>query len=97
MKIATAIILLACVAAPASPASAARLSLAKGIKLCEAEIARLTPPPKRFSVDIDESRSSETHLLLVFNARTGDDRMNKLFCKVDRKASTTEITAKWPL
>jgi hypothetical protein len=97
MKVATAIILLACAVAPAAPATAARLSLAKSVKLCEAELAKMTPPPKLHRFDDYESRSSETHFWLVFNIRTGDDRSNKLFCKVDRKASTTEITTKWPL
>ena len=97
MKAATTTTLFACAIALAAPASATDLSLRKGIKVCEAEIVKLTPPPMRYNVDIEESRSSKTHLWLVFNIRTGDDRPNKLFCKVDRKASTTEITTKWPL
>jgi hypothetical protein len=97
MKVATPMILFACAAALAAPASAAGLSLSKSVKLCEAEFAKLATPPKRHRFDDHESRSSETHFWLVFNIRTGDDRQNKLFCKVDRKASTTEITTKWPL
>jgi len=97
MKIAAAILLLACAAAPAAPASADELSLAKSVKLCEAEFAKLTPPPKSYRFDDDESRSSDTQFWLVFNTRIGDGRVNKLTCKVDRKAKTIEITAKWPL
>jgi hypothetical protein len=96
MKIATALSLVACATALAAPAFAATLSLQKGIKLCEDEIAKLTPPIKGH-VDMDETRTSKSQLLIVFNARTSDDRPNKLFCEVDRKTRTTEITAKWPL
>lgn len=97
MKIAAAFFLLVIAAAPAAPASASGLSLSKGIKLCEAEIAKLAPTPKNFVFDEDESRSSKTALWLVFNARFADGRPNKLFCKVDRATQATEITAKWPL
>lgn len=72
------------------------LSLARGIKLCKAEVARLTPPLKSHRVDYDETLASETHFSIAINAKLADGRVTKLTCNLDRNAGVAKLAFKHP-
>ena len=83
--------------ATSSPAFAdSGLSLSRGIKLCKAELAQLSPPLKSHRVDYEETRSSETHLAIAINARLAEGRVTKLTCKLDRQGGVAKLAFKYP-
>jgi hypothetical protein len=81
----------------ATPAFAdAGLSLARGVKLCKAELSKLDPPLKSHRVDYDETFVSETHFNIAINARLADGRITKLTCNLDRQAGIAKLAFKRP-
>jgi len=97
MKPAIAVILSGCaLAAIALPASADRASLQRSVKLCEAELDRMTPALKRHRVDYDESASGETQMRLVFKGLDADGSFVKLSCLVDRETRAVSVTRARP-
>ena len=91
------VILPALLLAFAAPAVAdPGLSLARGVKLCKAELARLEPPLKSHRVDYDETLASEAHFNIAINARLADGRITKLTCKLDRQAGIAKLAFKHP-
>lgn len=87
MKISIAVFLAASVLALAGPA-AAKTSINKGEALCKAALNAQTPPPRSFRFDSNETRTTDTHIWFMLNARNADGVATKLMCTVDR---TTEV------
>lgn len=94
---ALSVILPIAILASAAPASADQgLSLQRGVKLCKAEIARLSPPLKSHRVDYDETLATESHFNIAINARLADGRLTKLTCNLDRQAGIAQLAFKYP-
>lgn len=96
MKALSVLLPLALLAIPAPASADAGLSLARGIKLCKAELSRLNPPLKSHRVDYDETFASETHFAIAINARLADGRISKLTCNLDRQAGIAKLAFKYP-
>jgi hypothetical protein len=99
MKRLSSLLLFAALAAAASlaaPASAAKLSLQKTVKLCKAEIARLPSPPKTARMDEYATRFGEDRATIVFKVRTPDGRLNRLLCDVDRQTDAATLSFRYP-
>jgi hypothetical protein len=99
MKTAIAVLLSGCAIFGAAPAFAPAfadggISLAKGVKLCNAQFEQLTPALKSYTVDYEDSRSSETHFKLAFKATNAEGRLDKFTCTVDRKERKAAIALK---
>jgi hypothetical protein len=83
-------------AMPAPALAEPALSLQRAIKLCKAEVARLTPPLKSHRVDYDETLASEAHFNIAINAKLADGRVTKLTCNLDRSAGVAKLAFKHP-
>jgi hypothetical protein len=99
MKTAIAVIVSGCAIFGAAPAFApafadGSISLAKGVKLCNAQFEQLAPALKSYSVDYEDSRSTGTHFKLEFNATNAEGRLDKFTCTVDRKERKAAVTLK---
>lgn len=96
MKRLSSLILFAAALGLAAPASAARLSLQKTVRLCKADIALLPSAPKTARLDKHETRFGETHATLVFKVRSPDGRLNWLTCAVDRETNAVTLSYRYP-
>lgn len=94
MKTAIAVIVSGCALALGQPAFADGLSLAKGVKACEAELARHTPALKRYRAVFEDTYASDKHLWIAFNVLDADGRMDKFVCKVDRVTRIAAVAPK---
>jgi hypothetical protein len=94
MKTAIAVIVSGCAILGAAPAFADGISLAKGVKLCKTQMEQVKPALQRFTVDLNDSSATETHLAIQFNARDAEGRLDKFICTVDRVARTAAVAPK---
>jgi hypothetical protein len=96
MKTTMMVIASGCAITLVQPAFADGISLSKGIKACKAELAQHTPALKRYTVDYEESRASDTQMWIAFNVLDETGRMAKFVCTVDRVTRIAAVERKKP-
>jgi hypothetical protein len=76
----------------AAPASAARISIARALKICEAAATVLQPSPKSAKAETKETQVTDTSINVYLRVQKTDNGFAKVLCQVDRETGLATLT-----